>query len=171
MILKDIYIKYEIVFILNELLNFVDFLNMEYIEEVQKLRKVKFYVIIIINYDDILEKIFDNYQVIVGYNVVKVNYLFYGEIMKIYGSSYEVESIVIINEDYVDFYKCKKYISVKLLIYFVEYFLFFFGYSINDENIKVIFFDIDEIIVFNNVLILNIYFVFFSKDCEVIGFY
>lgn len=166
---KDIYIKHEIASILNELSNSVDFSNMEYTEEVQKLRKVKPHAIITTNYDDTLEKIFDNYQAIVGHNVVKVNYSSYGEIMKIHGSSHEVESIVITNEDYVDFYKRKKYISAKLLTYFAEHPLFFFGYSINDENIKAILSDIDEIIAPNNALIPNIYLVSFSKDCEATG--
>lgn len=89
--------------------------------------------------------------------------------MKIHGSSHEVESIVITNEDYVDFYKRKKYISAKLLTYFAEHPLFFFGYSINDENIKAILSDIDEIIAPNNALIPNIYLVSFSKDCEATG--
>lgn len=47
--------------------------------------------------------------------------------MKIHGSSHEVESIVITNEDYVDFYKRKKYISAKLLTYFAEHPLFSLG--------------------------------------------
>lgn len=82
-----------------------------------------------------------------------VNYTTYGEIMKIHGSSKEPESIIITNEDYVEFYKRKKYISAKLLTYFVEHPLFFIGYSINDENIKAILSDIDEIIAPNNALI------------------
>lgn len=81
--------------------------------------------------------------------------------MKIHGSSKEPESIIITNEDYVEFYKRKKYISAKLLTYFVEHPLFFIGYSINDENIKAILSDIDEIIAPNNALIPNIYLVSF----------
>ncbi|EHK7497127.1 SIR2 family protein, partial [Escherichia coli] len=147
----------------------VDFSNCEYAEEIQKLKKVKPHAIITTNYDDTLERIFENYQAIVGHNVVKVNYTSYGEIMKIHGSSHDVDSIVITNEDYIDFYKRKKYISAKLLTYFAEHPLFFFGYSINDENIKAILSDIDEIIAPNNALIPNIYLVSFRKDCESTG--
>lgn len=89
--------------------------------------------------------------------------------MKIHGSSREIESIVITNEDYAQFYKRKKYISAKLLTYFAEHPLFFFGYSINDENIKAILSDIDEIISPNNALIPNIYLVSFNKECESTG--
>ena len=138
-------------------------------EEIEKLKKVRPHAIITTNYDDLLEKIFDNYQPIVGHNVVTVNYTTYGEIMKIHGSSKEPESIIITNEDYVEFYKRKKYISAKLLTYFVEHPLFFIGYSINDENIKAILSDIDEIIAPNNALIPNIYLVSFSPECEGTG--
>ncbi|MGT9442899.1 SIR2 family protein [Escherichia coli] len=154
---KDIYIKHEIATLLNNLSDSVDFSAMEYTEEIEKLKKVRPHAIITTNYDDLLEKIFDNYQPIVGHNVVTVNYTTYGEIMKIHGSSKEPESIIITNEDYVEFYKRKKYISAKLLTYFVEHPLFFIGYSINDENIKAILSDIDEIIAPNNALIPNIY--------------
>ncbi|STF82543.1 Putative transposase [Escherichia coli] len=57
----------------------------------------------------------------------------------------------------------------KLLTYFVEHPLFFIGYSINDENIKAILSDIDEIIAPNNALIPNIYLVSFSPECEGTG--
>ncbi|EQC0825030.1 SIR2 family NAD-dependent protein deacylase [Escherichia coli] len=166
---KDIYIKHEIATLLNNLSDSVDFSAMEYTEEIEKLKKVRPHAIITTNYDDLLEKIFDNYQPIVGHNVVTVNYTTYGEIMKIHGSSKEPESIIITNEDYVEFYKRKKYISAKLLTYFVEHPLFFIGYSINDENIKAILSDIDEIIAPNNALIPNIYLVSFSPECEGTG--
>ncbi|CDL21757.1 hypothetical protein [Klebsiella pneumoniae IS53] len=111
---KDIYIKHEIATLLNNLSDSVDFSAMKYTEEIEKLKKVRPHAIITTNYDDLLEKIFDNYQPIVGHNVVTVNYTTYGEIMKIHGSSKEPESIIITNEDYVEFYKRKKYISAKL---------------------------------------------------------
>ena len=166
---KDIYIKHEISSMLNKISNSVDFNNMEYTEEIEKLKKVRPHAIITTNYDDTLERIFDNYQAIVGRDVVKVNYSTYGDIMKIHGSSHEPASIVITDEDYVAFYKRKKYISAKLLTYFAEHPLFFFGYSINDENIQSILSDIDEIIAPNNTLIPNIYLVSFSKECESTG--
>ena len=86
---KDIYIKHEIATLLNNLSDSVDFSAMEYTEEIEKLKKVRPHAIITTNYDDLLEKIFDNYQPIVGHNVVTVNYTTYGEIMKFHGSSKE----------------------------------------------------------------------------------
>lgn len=47
--------------------------------------------------------------------------------------------------------------------------MFFIGYSINDENIKAILSDIDEIIAPNNALIPNIYLASFSPECEGTG--
>lgn len=89
--------------------------------------------------------------------------------MKIHGSTNNPESIIITKNDYDNFYKKRKYISAKLLTYFAEHPLFFFGYSINDENIKSILSDIDEIIAPNNALIPNIYLVSFNSECERTG--
>ncbi|WP_337240261.1 SIR2 family protein [Proteus faecis] len=163
---KSIYLKYEVANLLNDLSRRIDLENFEYTDEVKKLKKVRPHAVITTNYDDLIERIFENYQTIVGHDVVTVNYTSYGEIMKIHGSSDNPESIIINNEDYQQFYKRKKYVSAKLLTYFVEHPLFFFGYSINDENIKSILSDIDEIISPNNELIPNIYLVSFNKECE-----
>jgi hypothetical protein len=166
---KDIYIKHVISNHLNSLSAGVDFDTHEHREEIQKLIKIRPHAVITTNYDDVLERIFENYQPIVGHDVVTVNYTSYGEIMKIHGSSTEPESLIITNDDYIHFYNRRKYISAKLLTYFAEHPLFFFGYSVNDENIKSILSDIDEIISPNNALIPNIYLVSFDKDCEKTG--
>ncbi|MEX6067875.1 SIR2 family NAD-dependent protein deacylase [Providencia hangzhouensis] len=166
---KDIYIKHQIAQYLNQLSRNTNFEDHRYEEEIKKLQKIKPHAIITTNYDDILERIFENYQPIVGQDVVTVNYTSYGEIMKIHGSTNNPESIIITKNDYDNFYKKRKYISAKLLTYFAEHPLFFFGYSINDENIKSILSDIDEIIAPNNALIPNIYLVSFNSECEKTG--
>ncbi|MCV5737918.1 SIR2 family protein, partial [Escherichia coli] len=81
------------------------------------------------------------------------NYTSYGEILKMHGCSSQYETIVLTAEDYTDFNKRKKYLSAKLLTYFAEHPLFFFGYSATDTNIKGILSDIDEILAPNGELI------------------
>ncbi len=142
---KDIYIKHEVAFLLNKLSDESDIEKGKYSIEIEKLKKVKPHAVITTNYDNLLEKIFPHYQSIVGHDIVTVNYSSYGEIMKIHGSVENPESIVINNSDYIEFYKKKKYISAKLLTYFIEHPLFFFGYSVNDSNIQSILSGFDPI--------------------------
>lgn len=168
---KNIYLKYEICKLLNQISDSVDFDTSPYSEEIENLRKVRPHAVITTNYDNTLERLFENYHSIVGQNIVTVNYSSYGEIMKIHGSVSDPQSLIITKEDYIDFYKKKKYISAKLLTYFIEHPLFFFGYSVNDENIKSILSDIDEIISQDNILIPNIYLVSYSENCEKTGFH
>ena len=66
------------------------------------------------------------------------------------------------NEDYDQFNKKKKYLTAKLLTYFAEHPLFFFGYSCTDPNIINILSDIDEILAPEGELIPNIYLVVFD---------
>ncbi|HGN2830306.1 TPA: hypothetical protein ACKR60_001900 [Proteus mirabilis] len=76
---KDIYIKHQIAQYLNQLSRNTNFEDHRYEEEIKKLQKIKPHAIITTNYDDILERIFENYQPIVGQDVVTVNYTSYGE--------------------------------------------------------------------------------------------
>ncbi|MCV3265123.1 SIR2 family protein (plasmid) [Vibrio harveyi] len=136
---KDSYIKYEVASYINGLADKFDVKANAYRDEIESLRKVKPHSIITTNYDDALEKIFPDYHKVVGQEIVRANYTSYGEILKMHGCSSQYETIVLTAEDYTDFNKRKKYLSAKLLTYFAEHPLFFFGYSATDTNIKGIF--------------------------------
>jgi biotin operon repressor len=166
---KSIYLKYEICSYLSGLSESVNFDLSQHREEIEKLKRIRPHALITTNYDNTLERIFENYQPVVGQRIVTVNYSTYGDIMKIHGSTDDPESIIITRDDYEDFYRKKKYVSAKLLTYFIEHPLFFFGYSVNDENIKSILADIDEIISPDNELIPNIYLISYSPECESTG--
>ncbi|AWB03262.1 MULTISPECIES: SIR2 family NAD-dependent protein deacylase [Vibrionaceae] len=163
---KDSYIKYEVASYINGLADKFDVKANAYRDEIESLRKVKPHSIITTNYDDALEKIFPDYHKVVGQEIVRANYTSYGEILKMHGCSSQYETIVLTAEDYTDFNKRKKYLSAKLLTYFAEHPLFFFGYSATDTNIKGILSDIDEILAPNGELIPNIYMVCFEPDSE-----
>lgn len=163
---KDSYIKHEVVSYINALADNFDIDTNAYRDEIESLRKVKPHSIITTNYDDALEKVFPDYHKVVGQEIVRANYTSYGEVLKIHGCSSEYETIVLTSEDYADFNKRKKYLSAKLLTYFAEHPLFFFGYSVTDSNIKGILSDIDEILAPNGELIPNIYMVCFDLEAE-----
>ena len=68
----------------------------------------------------------------------------------------------ILAADYANFEQKKKYLSSKLLTYFAEHPLFFFGYSCSDPNIISIVSDIDEILAFSYLLFI-LYLLYTSK--------
>ena len=126
-------------------------------DEISLLQKVRPHAIITTNYDRFLEKIFPEYEPIVGQKILHTSHTSIGEIFKIHGCASEPESLVLTENDYEEFMTKKKYLSAKLLTYFAEHPLLFIGYSAEDPNIKSILSDIDEIISSNNELIPNIY--------------
>jgi len=126
-------------------------------EEINLLRTVCPHAIITTNYDRFLEKVFYEYEPIVGQKILHTSHTSLGEIFKIHGCASEPESLVLTENDYEEFTAKKKYLSAKLLTYFAEHPLLFIGYSAEDPNIRSILSDIDEIISSNNELIPNIY--------------
>jgi hypothetical protein len=67
--------------------------------------------------------------------------------------------LILTEEDYAEFRTKRKYLSAKLLTYFIEHPLVFIGYSVQDSNIRALLSDIDEILGENGDLISNIYFI------------
>lgn len=125
--------------------------------EIESLQEICPHSIITTNYDNVINEIFPEYQDIIGQEVLKTSYDSIGEIFKIHGSCEKPSSLVFDREDYDDFSKKKKYLSAKLLTFFAEHPLLFIGYSAEDDNIKSIISDIDEIISDNESIIPNIY--------------
>lgn len=160
----DIYFKHMISKIFSELLA-KDELALE--SEVELLKKIHPHSIITTNYDQLLERIFPNYEPIVGQKILYANHSSFGEIFKVHGCATAAESIVISRADYDEFTSKKKYLSAKLLTFFAEHPLVFMGYGAEDVNIKAILSDIDEILSENGELIPNIYILEWApKDAE-----
>lgn len=150
----DIYLKYKI----SELLR-MKFIDNGFLlhKEVSKLQSIRPHAIITTNYDPMIEKIFPDYTAIVGQQILRPEKANIGEIFKIHGCISNPNSIVITKDDYDTFISKKKYLSAKLLTFFVEHPLLFIGYSAEDPNIRAILSDIDEILSDQGGLIENIY--------------
>lgn len=161
---KDEYLKQIVSNIFREITNKMSLDQHNLSDEIEALKMISPHAIITTNYDGMLENIFPNYQKFLGDQVIRANYTMYGEILKIHGCYQDHKSLIITTEDYENFIQKKKYLSAKLLTYFAEHPLFFFGYSCSDPNIINILVDIDEILAPQGELIPNIYFVVYEKD-------
>jgi hypothetical protein len=138
----------------------------EYSLEIDLLKKIRPHAIITTNYDEFLERIFPDYQSIIGQKILSSESAFFGEIFKIHGCVTSPDSLVLTKKDYDDFLCTKKYLSAKLLTFFLEHPLLIVGYSAADENIKTILSDIDIILSANGRLIPNIFLLRRPKEGE-----
>lgn len=156
---SDVYIKHSISEYLQTLLdvNWIDALDQELKDEINSLKKISPHAIITTNYDYLIEKIFPDFESVIGQKILRANTFSIGELFKIHGSISEPNSLVLTSNDYQEFSKKKKYLSAKLLAFFAEHPLLFIGYSASDPNIQEILSDIDEILTVDNSLIPNIY--------------
>ncbi|MEE3808246.1 SIR2 family protein [Lysinibacillus fusiformis] len=162
---KDIYIKYEIKRLLEEITpRKIDDIKDENLkEEIKILQDIQPHALITTNYDNFLENFFGEYQSIVGQKVLRPDTMCIGEIFKIHGCVSDISEIILNEEDYDVFIHKKKYLSAKLLTFFAEHPLLFIGYSANDKNILSILSDIDELISISGEIIPNIYFLEFDE--------
>lgn len=163
---KSIFLKYTISKKIDAYINGFNIDNNQYKEELALLSKLRPHAVITTNYDTLLEKIFNGkYKPIIGQQVIKkseVNKI--GQIFKIHGCVTKPEEIVISKEDYFNFKKKQKYLSAKLLTYFIEHPIIFIGYSLSDENIIGILSDISDMISVEDNLVENIWLIDWSKE-------
>lgn len=163
---RSSYIKYQIKQLFEEItphkVEAIEDANFQ--NEIELLRNIQPHAIITTNYDTLLEKIYPDYQPIIGQQVLKPDTMSIGEIYKIHGCITEYHDLVFNKEDYEVFMSKKKYLSAKLLTFFAEHPLLFLGYSGSDTNILSILSDIDEIISNEGELIPNIYFLAYNKN-------
>jgi len=134
--------------------------------EVLALQKVTPHAVVTTNFDTVLEKILPNYDCIIGQSLLGRNFLSVGEIIKLHGCITDHRSLILTEEDYIEFSKKRKYMSAKLLTMFSEHPLLIMGYSVQDENIKSILSDIDEALGTPGSLIENIFFVDYLPEIE-----
>lgn len=125
--------------------------------EINALREISAHAVITTNYDELIEPLFPEYERIIGQQILQKPYLAIGEIFKIHGCISDPTSIVVNEADYQRFHEDQKYLSAKLLTYFVEHPLLFIGYRAEDPNIKAILYDVDRMVRANFQLVPNIY--------------
>ncbi|RQT69768.1 SIR2 family protein [Burkholderia cepacia] len=114
--------------------------------EIEALKAISPHAVITTNYDEVLEPLFTDYERIVGQQILRKPFLAIGEIFKIHGCISNPDSIVINEADYDRFSEDHKYLSAKLLTYFIEHPLLFIGYRAEDPNIKSILSDVDRMV-------------------------
>lgn len=162
---QDIFIKYEVKRILESYFSeSMDGWTDSQKKEIELLKKVQPHAIVTTNYDNLLEFLFPDYQLIIGEDILKPDTYSIGEIFKIHGSITEPETLVLTDSDYEFFNARTKYLSAKLLLFFIEHPVYFIGYSINDKNILNILSDIKEIMGYDEEYIENLYFVEWDPD-------
>ncbi|CUI33258.1 SIR2 family protein [Pseudomonas sp. S 311-6] len=114
--------------------------------EIEALKNISAHAIITTNYDQVIEPLFPEYDVIVGQQIMRKGYLAIGEIFKIHGCRTSPSSLVFNEADYQRFEEDHKYLSAKLLTYFIEHPLIFIGYRADDPNIKAILYDVHRMV-------------------------
>lgn len=110
--------------------------------EIEALKNISAHAIVTTNYDEVIESLFPEYEAIIGQQIMRKSYLAIGEIFKIHGCRTIPQSLVVNEADYLRFDEDHKYLSAKLLTYFIEHPLVFIGYRADDPNIKAILYDV-----------------------------
>lgn len=163
---KEIFFKHIVCDIIGKYIFEYSSLPEQYQQEIDLLAKIRPNTIVTTNYDQILESIFSDYSAVIGEDVLTVQPFWVGKIYKIHGSVSMPDTLVATEHDYNDFIENKKYLSAKLLTYFIEHPILFIGYSIDDRNIKLILQDIDKILSRNNIGLDNIYFLKYCPNIQ-----
>lgn len=164
---KSIFLKYHISKIINEYYIEFDIDTNLYKEEITLLKKLTPESIITTNYDKFLDDIFEDYDVMVGQNSVydrKSTNSF--KILKIHGSVDDYEKIVIDKDDYKKFSETQLYLTAKLLTYFIEHPVIFIGYSLSDDNVKIILQNIKKIMNDTDLFMENMWFIDYVVNSE-----
>ncbi len=93
--------------------------------------------VITTNYDSFIESYFQGYTKYVGQKQLIFSAIQgIAEIFKIHGSVEDPGSLVINEQDYLEFDHNSTYLAAKLMTIFMEYPIIFMGYSISDSNIQ-----------------------------------
>lgn len=130
--------------------------------EISSLQKIHPHSIITTNYDQFCELIFPNYTPVIGQKIIKASSVMIGEIFKIHGCISDHKEIVLTSSDYAKWTDRKKYLSAKLLTFFLEHPLLIVGYSAQDPNVLAILRDIDEILASEDAVVSNIFYVIYD---------
>lgn len=163
---RSIHLKYKIASILIDLMSQFDADNHPLKDEIELMKKLNPQAIITTNYDKLLETLFPKYEAIVGQHVIRQKKSTnIGHILKIHGSVEDCNSIVIEQQDYDYFFKKQIYLIAKLFTYFMEHPIIFIGYSLSDENIKSILYNVKQIIdAESEPMINNMWFIEWSRE-------
>ncbi|CAK8717922.1 MAG: SIR2-like domain-containing protein [Candidatus Electronema aureum] len=131
-------------------------------KEIEQLQRIHPHSIITTNYDTLCETIYPKYTRIVGQKIIRAPGISVGEIFKIHGCVSDYKEIVLTKSDYENWTNKKKYLSAKLLTYFLEHPVLIIGYGAQDPNVLAILKDIDEILACPGSLVSNIFYLIYD---------
>lgn len=131
--------------------------------EIAALKNMSPHAIITTNYDQVIEPLFADYEPVIGQQIMRLGFLAIGEIFKIHGCRSKPLSLIFNEADYKKFETDHKYLSAKLLTYFIEHPLVFVGYRAEDPNIKSVLADVHHMVGAGPGLIPNIYILEWDK--------
>lgn len=165
---QDIYLKYSVKCVLERLTSSETALQGKktYDGEIRSLNQIRPFAIVTTNYDTFLEDTFSDFQVTVGEAILRSDLNKIGDLLKIHGCVSSPESMVLTESDYADYNTRQRYLSAKLLTYFLEHPIVFVGYSVNDPNIQEILSHIDLVLRSAGGCIANIYILNYSNTPE-----
>ena len=147
--------------------------NSRYQNEIDKLSEISkknIAGVITTNYDCFLEDHFQGFTKYVGQSQLIFSALQgIAEIYKIHGSLDVPESIIINEEDYVQFEEKSAYLAAKLMTIFIEYPIIFIGYSISDSNVLSIIKAIVNCLDAEQIKLLENRFLFVEYKEEMVG--
>ncbi len=132
------------------------------VDEIDLLKGIRPHSVVTTNYDTLCERLFPDYKRIVGQKIIRSQGLSVGEIFKIHGCVSAPQEMVLTRSDYESWSNKKKYLSAKLLTYFLEHPVLIIGYGAQDPNVLAILRDIDEILSSPGSLVANIYYVIYD---------
>ena len=113
------------------------------LDEARLLSDIKPVCVVTTNYDTFVEKLFPDFQVVIGQEIITDRNYAIGEILKIHGCVTQPQSIVLTTSDYETYESKQKFIMAQLLTLFRDHVILIIGYSASDENIRAILSDID----------------------------
>lgn len=160
---KDSYLKYQIADIVKRRVpGIAGGLSHELLAEIEAIKRIRPNSIITTNYDLLGESIFPEYTPVIGQKIIRSPSMMVGEIFKIHGCVTEPSELVLTHEDYEEWTDKKKYLSAKLLAFFLEHPVLIIGYGAQDENVIAVLRDIDEILSSEGELVENIFYVVYD---------
>lgn len=140
------------------------------IEMLTKLSEKNIAGVITTNYDEFVENNFVGYIKFVGQKQLIFSAIQgIAEIYKIHGSVEDPDSLVINEQDYLDFDRKSAYLASKLMTIFMEYPIIFMGYSISDVNIQKIIKSIIDCLDMQQIKILEDRFIFVEYQSGKVG--
>jgi hypothetical protein len=136
----------------------------EFTDEVELIKKTMPHAIITTNFDTFIDRLFDDYELILGEKIIPLAATITGELFKIHGSISEPSTLVLTSDDYARFTKKRKYISSKMMTYFAEYPVIILGYGLGDTNVNALISDLGEAMREKGGLLDNVFYVEWVSD-------